>query len=916
MTPVRRWRLAIRVMPRHDGPGVIERNGADKGIALFIPTKTHVVFTGSLLRLGLEWMEATAAPSVWPEASMTRWRANRGQSTRPITTSPRQVLWNGAAWSLGFLAAGLFVVFGLKDEALRILVNNLLFPIVALGATLCWAYVARHARRASAELSRAWWVLTAAQFLWFLGDTTWLILESVLHVAPYPSIADGFYLAYYVVFLAGVLLLPGQRRTRFDQTKRALDAAAVFLFAALFYWVFWLGPLAQTLETSEPFGLLVSIGYPVGDLVLVWATLTLFLRQNPGSSKSALVFLGSSALIGAAFDLLYSLQVTQGTYTSGGITDLGWLIVMIVSLGAGTLQAADLVRVGPNREEQVRDEPIDSVRARLRRIMPYLMLVSVLMLQVYVRQPGTPTWLAESGPVVDGGVWVLILLVSLRQLLTQNDNARLASHLQSELAERKAIEQMLRQEISQRQRTEDALRQSQEQVSHDAVHDTVTGLPNRILFMDRLGRAIERTQQDPMFQFAVLFLDLDGFKVVNDSLGHSIGDQVLKNIAARLTGCLRAQDTVARVGGDEFAVLLNSIQDPRAATEVVDRIQSALASGIEVEGNVAFCSASVGIFYSGAGTQDAEAIIRDANLAMYQAKAAGKARYAIFDAHLGAQALARHTLGSALRGAIERDELRLVYQPIVEVSSQRVIGVEALLRWRHLRLGNISPVDFIPIAEETGLIVPIGWKVLHDACQQMAVWHKSLTCIDPNCSISVNLSPRQFRQPDLVEQVLQSLRDADLEPQCLNIEVTEGVIMEDAAVAVSNMHRLREIGVGLHVDDFGTGYSSLSYLHQFPISVLKIDRAFVTGIDTEERNRSIVQNIVTLAHDLGLCVVAEGVETPEQAATVTTLGCDRMQGFLFAKPLDGSEFPRFVSSFRPAEKNDPGVRRSKTRPLG
>ncbi len=845
---------------------------------------------------------------------MIHWRALPGSLTHPVEVDSAHLLWVGGGLGTLFLALGSFIVYGIVDATTHVLINNLFFPVVGLSATLCWGYVAWRARSHHPELSRAWWVLTAAQFCWFLGDTTWLILESFLHWEPYPSLADGFYLAYYAIFLYGVLLLPGQRRTRFDRAKRVLDAAAVFLCVSLFYWVFWLGPLAQTMDASDPVGLWVSIAYPIGDLVLVWALLTLLMRQLRGSSRGALMLLGASALIGVAFDLLYSLEVAQGTYVSGGFIDLGWLIVMVVSLWAGVIQAANPPRA-TTFPETPDSEWIQGWRARVRRFMPYVSLFGVLALQVYVRHGGTPAWLTQAAWIIDVAVIALVLLVSVRQLLTQSENARLTAQLRSELKERQTVEMTLRQEIEQRQQIEVALHESQDRLSYEMVHDAVTGLPNRVFFMDRLRRAIERAEREPEYRFAVLFLDLDAFKVVNDSLGQSAADLVLRGVAERLIGCARTGDVLARFGGDEFVLLLDQLHDPRAVTDVADHIQTVLAGAISVPGGAAHCSASIGVCYSGVGSQDAEDIVRNADLAMYQAKESGKARYAVFDTGLGAQALARNSLGSALRGALERNELRLVYQPITDAISHRVTGVEALLRWRHPRLGDVSPAEFIPLAEETGLIVPIGWMVLREACNQMSAWHKSQICGDRACTVSVNLSPRQFRQPDLVEQVIQALQQADLAPEYLVIEVTESVIMADASLAVTHMRRLRQIGVDLQVDDFGTGYSSLSYLQQFPISGLKIDRAFVTDLEHDERNRSIVQTIVTLAHSLHLRVIAEGVETAEQAALLTALQADRMQGFWISKGLEPNDFPSFLTHFRLGGTGRLPGQRPVTRPL-
>jgi diguanylate cyclase (GGDEF)-like protein/PAS domain S-box-containing protein len=433
------------------------------------------------------------------------------------------------------------------------------------------------------------------------------------------------------------------------------------------------------------------------------------------------------------------------------------------------------------------------------------------------------------------------------------------------------------QDVTDRKRAE-------QQLLYDAFHDALTGLANRALFTDHLKLAIARAQRQTERQFAVLFLDLDRFKVINDSLGHMVGDQLLVGIARRLESCLRPGDTVARLGGDEFTILLEDLSDEAEAVEVADRLQRTLAMPFNLGGHQVFSTASIGITLSSIGYERSEDCLRDADTAMYRAKQHGKARHELFDASMHARAMKLLQVESDLRRAVEHHELVVYYQPIMSLETGRVRGFEALVRWQHPQQGLISPADFIPVAEETGLIVPLGQWVLGEACRQARIWQDQFPS-DPPLTISVNISAKQFAQPGLIEQVEQVLRETGLEPHSLQLELTESVVMESIETATDLLHRLRALGVALSIDDFGTGYSSLNYLHNFPLDTLKIDRSFVNQMVGNNENNEIVQTIVTLARSLGMNVVAEGIETETQLASLQALECEGGQGYLFAKPM-------------------------------
>lgn len=426
---------------------------------------------------------------------------------------------------------------------------------------------------------------------------------------------------------------------------------------------------------------------------------------------------------------------------------------------------------------------------------------------------------------------------------------------------------------------------TEEQLLHDAMHDALTELPNWALLMDRLGVSMARSTREGGYLFAVLIVDLDRFKNVNDSLGHSMGDELLVAISQRLSSFVRPGDTVARLGGDEFAVLLNGILEPGDAIKVAERVAEELSRSFHLGTQEVFTTASIGIALSSAGYERPEEMLRDADTAMYKAKELGKAQYVIFDQEMREQIVHTMQVEMDLRRAVDRREFRVHYQPIVSLKGGEIEGFEALVRWDHPQRGLIAPDQFIGVAEETGLIIPMGWRVLRESCEQMASWHRQFPGAG-ELSISVNLSGRQFLHPELSDRVDSVLDQTGLNPTSLRLEITESMIMGDAAGAVSRLKQLAEMGVQVYIDDFGTGYSSLSYLHQLPTHTVKIDRSFIHGLETRTGRPQIISTIVALARSLGMHVAAEGLENEKQLAKLRELDCEFGQGFYFSEPVD------------------------------
>jgi diguanylate cyclase (GGDEF)-like protein len=498
----------------------------------------------------------------------------------------------------------------------------------------------------------------------------------------------------------------------------------------------------------------------------------------------------------------------------------------------------------------------------------------------------------------------LVLLLATRQVISALHNKRLSSELQAindQLEKRVAqragdlieANHKLRLEMEEHKRTEAMLREREEKLTHFGLHDVLTGLPNRSLLLDYLTRAIAHYHRQLNDRYAILFLDFDSFKVVNDSLGHPSGDQLLIQIGQRLTSLLRAEDTVARLGGDEFVVLVQGFNDEGFIPFVANRILNSLKEPFLIGIKPIYITASIGMVVANPSYQTADEVIRDADIAMYEAKSRGKACHVLFQSQLRLTAINRLTLDTDLRHALEQKEFILYYQPIINLETRRIVGFEALIRWNHPTRGLISPDEFIPIAESSGFIDFITHLTIQEACRQLSQW-QTLFPLDTPLFVGVNLSPISLRHPELLHWVKDSLRAFSLSPNSLTLEIVENALIQDADNARQIFTDMRRFGIKVSLDDFGIGYSSLGYINQYPIDNLKIDRSFVKHITESKEVDAIVRAIITLAKELDFEVIAEGIETQAQLDFLQKLGCQYGQGFFFSKGLDPLEIPALL----------------------
>ncbi|MGQ0659085.1 MAG: putative bifunctional diguanylate cyclase/phosphodiesterase [Chromatiales bacterium] len=845
-------------------------------------------------------------------------------------------------------------------------------PIGPLIVYLAWR-ASRHPtldRRA-----RRGWTLIAVSFVFYwLGNQTWNIYESILKIEPWPSLADAFWLLFYPIIFAGLIQLSEPLHGRREQVKFALDAATVMVAGTALIWYFVLSSIPIDPEQSA---LEVSIlmAYPVGDLLLAFGTICVLLKRQAARHNPAILLILIGQAVVFTGDMLFLVQTAEGTYETGGMVDVCFLVWFAFMILASHVQH---VRSGSV-------EPTDFIRRPYPfRLSPYVAVVAGYALLVYDH-------IARGGysfhvPLITAVV--LSFLIIVRQILAAREIAALHAQQAQRKAEERftslvkhssdmvlvtdpdgmirlatqavervlgweaatlvgshlaallhhddvpAMQQFCRQAASTpgvtapvewRFRNQNGTWQNaevigsnllhdgsvgglvlncrditerkllEEQLKHLAFHDPLTLLANRNLLNDRLQRALASAETSDLL-VAVMFVDLDNFKKINDSLGHDMGDELLVTVAERFNRAIRPSDTVARLGGDEFAILL---EDARSAEDVMllaRRLIETMKAPIDLGTKRITVTGSVGIAIASKGER-AQELMRNADVAMYRAKGKSRGSYELFEAKMHTKLVESMEVELDLRNALQRGEFVLNYQPIIDLRSNHVVGMETLVRWRHPQRGLVPPAAFIPIAEESDLIINIGRWVLFETCLQGRVWQDTLPPEDLQ-HLAVNISGHQLQQPGFVEEVSRILLQTGVNPKTLVLELTESVVMQDVQVTLAKLRALKELGVSLAMDDFGTGYSSLSYLHQFPFDILKIDRSFINQIGDASGSNALVRTIVALGQTLGLKMVAEGIESPAELAELKHLGCAYGQGFLFGKPGTAEEASATLASPR------------------
>jgi diguanylate cyclase (GGDEF)-like protein len=699
---------------------------------------------------------------------------------------------------------------------------------------------------------RAPWLLFAIGLgLMAVGSWIWTILLQATGAPPsVPSLKDAFTLMGELFMAVGVL---GILRNRLPGSDRAglLDALILAVGFGVVCWVWFMGPMADTRSSGVELG--VTLAYPIIDVALLGILGRLAMTPGPRVLSDRLLLLGMAAfLVG---DLGYAWLDSQGLYVEGGLVDLAFLIAF---------QAFAAAALHPSMRTYVVRTESQSVGLSTRRML-ILAAATLLSPAVLLLQASVDT--KVDVPVIAIGTLLLFSLVLARLFLA-------VSELGRTLGERQKLEAELKRQ---------------------ALHDPLTGLANRVLFADRLEHALARRRE----LVAVLYLDLDDFKTVNDTLGHEAGDELLARTAERIRATVRTHDTAARLGGDEFAILLEDSPDLRVAAMIAERLLHVLAAPVEIQGRYVVIRASIGISLGVAGQTDAPAMMREADIAMYLAKGQGKGRYAVFEPTMHLNVVRGFELRSDLEHAAARGQLRLEYQPIVSLATGRPFGVEALLRWDHPERGLLPPLDFVPLAEATGLILPIGRWVIDEACGTLARLADAVGV--PDLRMNVNLSPIQLSDPLLIPTIERAIAEHAIAPSSLVLELTETAVPDpDGAARV--LGALHGLGVRLAIDDFGSGYSSLGHLGRMPVDILKLDRTFIQSLNADDRSEALAAGVIALGRSLGLQIVAEGIERPEQLDILRGLACELGQGNWLARPMREEDLVAEMSDRRAASE--------------
>ncbi len=796
---------------------------------------------------------------------------------------PKELARIGLMFALVMGAVGA-LYYAVDDPGFRLVFLDVVPPVLELGLAVMLFIGARFLKGASSAQYGSWFILGVAVLLYALGDAVWAYLELGAQQTPFPSLADAFYLAYYPVFAVGVLGLVLPRIGTLGRWNLVLDLSTIFVAAALVIWNTLIAPVMQSSADRPALEQIILWAYPLGDVLLLGILIIIIYYQSEEVELSSTFILSAGVLAMILTDCTYSYRTLAGDYASGTPLDFGWLSCHAAD---GPCHRAALAGAADWRVLSRIIRPRSRCSRCWARCAPTCRTPRCSWPTCLLLRSGVAA-LSMTPMALGLGLGIIVALVLLRQLATHAENAELTTELVSKATQLENTNRYLAVEVTERRRIE-------EKLSYDTLHDNMTGLPNRTLFLEHLAQAIETAHRRKRASFSVLFIDIDHFKVVNDSLGHLVGDELLWAIGARLKGSLRPTDTLARFGGDEFAILMDVRAHDDAAHKLAERVQRSLQQAFRIEGHEVHMTASIGIVDDISSYGHAEDLLRDADLAMYEAKSMGKSRFQTFAVRMRKRAFLRLDMEAELRRALVSDELEVHYQPMISLSTNRTAGVEALVRWRHPQRGLLHSTEFLSIAEESGLIVRLGEHVLITACREMQILQERFPDLT-ELGVSVNVSNKEFTLPGLTNAVGQALRRSGLNPDSLRLEITEKVLIGNLRLANRLFSELNRMGVHFDIDDFGTGYSALTYLQNFPIHALKIDQSFIENMRGSSKALGLVKAIVSMAHALGMHAVAEGVSSGSQLQELKHLQCDYAQGYLLSKPLKVDALTRFLET--------------------
>jgi diguanylate cyclase (GGDEF)-like protein len=782
------------------------------------------------------------------------------------------------------------LLLSIEDESMLILISDVSAPIIGFVSAGFLFFAAQKSRQISKRMAHAWYALGIAILAFALGDLFWGIDELVQESPLMTALSNAGYLLFYPLFFVGIYNFPTKKISFLERVKIALDLSIIMVAATFAIWIFIIGPIWGTNPGASGWDLWLAIAYPIGDLIIFFALLVLISNLNQTTNRRPFLILAGGMIIMIVTDLIYTYQSTLGTYLSGGILDIGWIVSNVLISIAGIYMALVAQNskewtVSPSQFSSLPEKP----ESKYLTILSYLWVGGAFFL---LRQ------FHHSEDVINPdvlffGVTCIIALVIVRQIIAINENNHLLSKLTAavelgnqHVSELNITNLSLQQEIIKRKKAE-------KQLSHDALHDGLTGLPNRVLFMDRLTHAVQLTKRESKLHYSIFFLDIDNFKAINDSHGHNCGDQALIEIGNRVKCCIRSIDTVARLGGDEFIILLEQTAKKDSVLEVVERLSTSLNQSFTYKNKEVQISCSIGVVLDIAEYTDPDDILRDVDIALYRAKENGKSQYEVFTLEMRTLAMSRLQLEGDLRKAIITNELFLVYQPIYALDKNEIKGVEALVRWRHPLRGLVMPSEFIPYAEESGFIIQLGDWVLFEACSQLNKWHKQYPTMQ-HLTVNVNVSGKQITQSDFIEKVKNALNITGLDPHRLILEITESSFVEHQEIIDGLLNDLRQLGVVFSIDDFGTGYSSLGYLKNFLVDSIKIDKSFIDEIVDDAKGFEIVKTIIQMAQKLGIKTVAEGIENSAQLKKLHILTCNFGQGYYLSRPVPGEQIEQLL----------------------